>query len=1006
MNRTINFRLLNNILGWVVFGLALSIYLLTLEPSGSFWDCGEFAACATKLEIPHAPGAPLFTLLYRIAAILNPSNPTVMCNGASALVSAFTILFLFWTISWFGCKIFVKTFEQRNIQKIIILAASFIGSMSYAVSDSFWFSAVETEVYALSSLFTAVVFWCIIKWEENDGKNENSERWLLLTAYLLGLSIGVHLLNLLAIPAIVLVYFLKKRPFGAITILKALGVSCIILVCILVVLIPGIPWYFAKLELLVVNVFGLPYNSGMLTALFLLAVLLIAGWLYSLRKNKIILSRIITYFTIVFIGFSTYAFILLRSHDNPPVDMNNPEDPFSLAYYLSREQYGKRPLLFGQSFESPVASTEERFTYMRYEGKYIKMPLNPKVNYNKESLMFFPRLSSDVPGHPEAYKFWTGGFHGKKIPNPSGAGYVTLPSFGDNLKFFIRYQLGFMYFRYFLWNFSGRQNDILGHGNVLHGNWISGIPVIDNSRLGLQENLPSCIADNRAHNCYFMLPMLLGLIGLYFQFRSDKSNFLVVTLFFLFTGVAIVVYLNEVPVIPRERDYVNVGSFYVFSIWMGMGVLGLFALLRKFLRKMEIAAVVVAVAAAIVVPVIMLQQNWDDHNRSSRYTLLEYARNYLESCEPNAILFTNADNDTYPLWYAQEVAGIRRDVRIVLLPYLSAEWYVDQLRMPTNQSVGIKMSLTRDKFVGGKRSYLPVYERTDTAVDLKELLEFVGSDDLRAKLDMQNGEKMNYIPARKLLLKDKAVASNTNSVEISVKTNYLRMDQLVLFDIMQSNFGNRPLYFTTPQETLNYGLHNYLQLDGVAYKLTNTKKEAADYDEVGSVESHTLYNKLMVQLRFTSLENGNIYFDNTHVAVFSMLSLRNKFVKLAEQLFLEGDSIKASKVLDKIVKIIPDHKISYDRSMAKIAELYLNLGENEKGKTILKEMTNYCKENLQYFCGLPNKHLGGIRPEIQINLYLLQEIYNVAQKIRWDELIKECEDLWSKEGAKLMAVLK
>ena len=553
---------------------------------------------------------------------------------------------------------------------------------------------------------------------------------------------------------------------------------------------------------------------------------------------------------------------------------------------------------------------------------------------------------------------------------------ILLPTYGENMRYFFRYQLGFMYFRYFMWNFVGRQNDIQGHGDVMHGNWISGIPFIDNPRLGPQEKLPSSLKNNHGHNVYYFLPLLLGLLGFYYQFKKDIRNFTVLALLFFFTGIAIAIFLNEIPTTPRERDYVSVASFYVFAIWIGIGAIALSKLLESLTKNRNVT-LSITIVTSMSIPLIMITQNWDDHDRSNRFHVLEYARNYLESCEPKAILFTNADNDTYPLWYAQEVEGIRRDIQIVLLPYLSANWYTNQMRSPSYNKKGLNMILTEDKFVGGKRAYLPIVERIDSTIDLSALLNFVGSDDSEAKIEL-NGQlpnATNYIPSRKLSIpwgnKDKL---GDDTIKINLKGSYLRMDQLVMLDIIASNHLSRPIYFASAQEPLEFGLEKYLQLDGYAYKLTSIKTNSQDISDLGYVDSESLYNKLMSKFTYSSLSNPSVYLDWTHVNTVSIVGLRGKFLHLAQTLVAEGKKEKAIAVLDKITTMLPHERIPYDYNILGIVDLYLQSGELSKGKELLRKMKVVTAENIGFYQSLPKNIVTSVEREYRINMYMMQEI--------------------------------
>lgn len=1004
MKNTFNFGLWNNLSGALVFVLSATIYLSTVEPTVSFWDCGEFLSCGAHLEICHPPGAPLVMLIHRIAALFAGSDPSriaLMINGSSAIASALTIMFLFWTITWFGRKLLAQSWESSTHQKILIIAAGYIGAMSYAFSDSFWFSAVEAEVYALSSLFTAIVFWSILKWEE--APEDTSGSWLMLIAYLFGLSLGVHLLNLLTIPAIVVLYYFKKNPLTWKVTLKALGVSAAILTGILYIIIPGVPKLFSWIELLAVNSLSLPYNSGFFIGMAIISIVVCLGLYFSYQRKLVWLYNGIIYTCLILIGFSTYTTAIIRSHDNLPIDMSDPEDPFALVNYVTREQYAKRPLFYGQSYASPIVGSKDRFSYERTQGKYTLYPLNPDYIYDKNTMMLFPRMASDRPGHDEAYKQWAH-IKGKPYTKITADGQqqkVVLPTFGKNLTFFFNYQLGFMYFRYFLWNFVGRQNDIQGHGQVAHGNWISGISILDDARLGPQDKLPSPLKNNPGRNVYYFLPLLMGLLGLYYQYKSDKKNATVLGLLFFFTGIAIVIFLNEEPVTPRERDYVHVGSFYTFSVWIGLGVLALAHWTgRVFNRKL---AATIAISASVSIPTLMAIENWDDHNRSGRFAALEYARNFLNSCEPDAILFTNADNDTYPLWYAQEVEGIRRDVQIILLPYLSATWYVNQLREPSYNKPGLRMKLTKDKFTGGKRTILPVVERIDSTVDLNAMLNFVGSDNQRAMVQLSDGSMSNYVPSRNLFLK---FNENTNqykqlnelpredSLQLTIKDAYLRMDRLVLFDILASNNWERPVYFASVQEPSDLGIAQYLQLDGYAYKLVPYKKTQTDFLNIGLIDSCSLYEKFMHQFNFNTISTPDVYLDWTHMTVLNTLSLRNKFCQLAETLLHEGKKEKAIKVLDKIMAMLPDKRMPYDYHVARIAEIYIMAGEIKKGEVLLKELKEVTFANIDYYQSIIKSQESDY--DLNISLYTLQEIMKIAQNHQLNGLINETSHYWNR----------
>ena len=709
------FKFYNRIAGWGAFFIAALTYLLTIEPTASFWDCGEFIATAVKLEVGHPPGAPLWMIIGRVAAILSfgdVEKMAMMVNAAAALASAFTVLFLFWSITHIARKlvnnIYYKGVDEKTIvyplhELIIIMASGMVGSLIYCFCDTAWFSAVEGEVYSMSSLFTAVVFWCILKWEEcADEKYAN--RWIILICYLMGLSIGVHLLNLLVIPAIVFVYYYKKYSTTRIGTIYALGISLLLLVSILYGIIPQTVKISAYFDLWFVNSLGMGYLSGTVFFVILLLVGLCVLIWWSQKNKKVLLNTIALGVTVMFIGYGTFAMTVIRSCANPPINENSPDNGFNLLSYLNREQYGDCPLIYGNYYNASVIDQEQEFTYIPQNGKYVSVAkTNPKYIYDKDHCGFFPRMYSQSQSHISGYKSWA---------NISDSDPDARPSFADNLAFFFKYQLGHMYFRYFMWNFAGRQNDIQSHGSYLNGNWITGFDFIDNVRLGPQDNLPDRMKNNKARNVYYLLPLLLGLLGIFVGINHDQKYCFVIFLFFVLTGVAIVVYLNQTPYQPRERDYAYAGSFYAFAIWCGLGVAGIYAYLRRKIAKAPLMPVAAAVSGiCLLVPVEMACQNWDDHDRSNRYTCRDFAADYLESCAPNAILFTFGDNDTFPLWYAQEVEGIRTDVRVVNLSLAGTDWYLKQTMEKKYDSDPVSFIIKADQYAVNKRNVALVYDK-------------------------------------------------------------------------------------------------------------------------------------------------------------------------------------------------------------------------------------------------------------------------------------------------------
>lgn len=733
-----NFRIHNLITGWSVFLVAAVTYILTMEPTSSFWDCGEFIATAYKLEVGHPPGAPFFMILGRFFTLFafgNPMNVAMTMNLLSALASAFTILFLFWSITHLARKFYGNHTAYDTKELITIMGAGLVGALAYTFSDTFWFSAVEAEVYALSSLFTAFVFWAMLKWE-NIADEPHSNRWLILIALLMGISIGTHLLNLLAIPALVFIYYFRKYTFSVKGFLAALGVSVLILGAVLEVIIAGVPFFASRFELLFVNGLSLPFFSGVIVYLVLLFALIIFAIYYTYYKRRVIWNTIFLMFFVMMVGYSTYAVIVIRSVANTPLDESNPETIFFLSSYLNREQYGDRPLFHGAYFNARPESVQKgKPTYYRSDDGYEEVEKDRKYEYNPRFEGFLPRMWSSQDRHAEEYMYW-GKLSESKLynvrtdangqPITGRMGEIRFdrnapkarPSFGENLRFFFRYQVGHMYLRYFMWNYAGRQNDLQGHGELHKGNWLSGIKFIDEARLGPQDNLPESIANNKAYNRYYMLPLLFGLIGMIFHFRRNRKDAWVVALLFIMTGLAVVVYLNQYPLQPRERDYAYAGSFYAFAIWIGLGTVGIIEYLRKKADRLAVPAVVV-VLSLLAVPTLMAVENWDDHDRSDRYTTRAFARNYLNSLEQNGIIYTNGDNDTFPLWYVQEVEGYRTDVRVVNLSYLTADWYIEQMMHQFYDSDVLPLSLTKEQYRQGKRDFAYLVETSTTLIRQK-----------------------------------------------------------------------------------------------------------------------------------------------------------------------------------------------------------------------------------------------------------------------------------------------
>ena len=995
---------LSIILGWATFLIAFICYFLSLEPTISFWDCSEFITCAAKLEVGHAPGAPLFMLLGRFFSLFAGSDSSkipFMINMLSALASAFTIMFLFWTIEWFGKKLSNKLESANN--HIYILLASFIGALSFAFTDTFWFSAVEGEVYATSSFFNAIVFWAMLKWESQSDK-PRADRWILLIFFLMGLSIGVHLLNLLAIPAIVMVYYYKKYVPSKKGAIKAFLFSALILLFIVFLFIPQIVKIAAYTDLLFVNRFKLPFYSGALFFIFAIIAIIIYLIRYSIKHKKQLLNTIVVSIAVLFIGYSSYTALVIRSLSNTYIDITNVENIFGLLDYLNREQYGKRPLVYGNNFNSPVVESIERSNYKPYKDKYIKKELNPEYVFDKNTLTLFPRMASSFSeAHKSQYKSWVNikGKPVKVVGNNGKEKIIQVPTFVDNLKFFFKYQLGHMYFRYFMWNFSGRQNNIQGTGEVMHGNWISGIPFIDEIRLGNQDNIPERFANNPARNKYYMLPLIFGLIGLFFQYKKDRQNFNVSFLYFFLTGIAIVFYVNEVPITPRERDYVYVGSFYAFAIWIGLSVI---AIIDSLKQKNKYVNYAIASAMFLVLPINLISQNWDDHDRSGRYTARDYAFNLLNSCEKNAILFTSADNDSYPLWYSQEVESYRRDIRAVLTEFLPVDWYINQLRNEYPQMGKLPISFPESSFLDNQRSYLPIIPRTNARVKLDDLIDFVRSDNDKTKYTTYNNQKIDYLPTNKIKVeidKDNFKKSCKsfkydekilpNEIYFDIPLRQLYRDNLIILDIIANNKWERPIYFLNPQKAKDIGLGKFLYREGLAYRLLPFNRDSLQANEIPNNSSYQ-YNKFMNEFNWGRVEQDDVKLDWTNVRMIGSFQIRDQFNNAAQKLMSVGKKKEAIEILDKCIATFPEKKVPYQYQIPRIIKSYYLAGEKEKASKLFDSLKKTVTSELEYYRNFDLRFYPSLTSNIQLQLYILQ-LLDQIKFIKGDGYTETINDL-------------
>ncbi|MCJ7819725.1 MAG: DUF2723 domain-containing protein, partial [Bacteroidales bacterium] len=897
------FQRWNNITGWVVFAAALFVYLLTIEPTVSFWDCGEFILCSYRLEVGHPPGAPFFLLLGRFFTLFagsDTSNVAMMVNILSAFASAFTILFLFWTITRLVRMASGDDLNVSGGKAIAVIASGVIGALAYAYSDTFWFSAVEGEVYGTSSLFTAVVFWAMLRWYD-EADDPHANRWIILIAYLMGLSIGVHLLNLLTLPVLVLIYYFRKYNVTRNGIIAAVLLSFVMLGVLNFIFIPGVADVAGWFELFFVNTMGLPYNTGLYFYIILLVTLIISGIIYSLRRKKVILNHILTVIAVLILGYSSFALIIIRANAHPPMNQNDPSDVFSFIYYINRTQYGSAPLIYGQYYTAPPVSVKDKVAgYNKENGKYIPYHY-PEYEYDKRFMTLFPRMYSSDPAHKSQYEYW-GKVHGKKVTVKYGgeSEQLVIPTFGENLRFFFRYQVGVMYMRYFMWNFVGRQNDMQANGNVMDGNWISGISFIDNARLGDQSLLPEESRNNPARNTYFFLPLLAGLAGLIWQYRRDKKGFSLVVLFFIMTGIAILVYLNQYPSQPRERDYAYAGSFYAFTVWIGMGVMMIFDFLRKYTTE-RVAAISPAVLLLVAVPMLMIARNYDDHDRSGRYTARDISSNYLSSCDENAVLLTYGDNDSFPLWYIQDVEGFRTDIRVANLSYLQSGFYIESMSRKAFKSEALPFTLPYDKYIEGQRVQLPVEDLVKEPYNIKKVMEFVGSEDPKAKVDLSGkGDYYNFIPVSKFIIDvDSAAVLQTGAVRPYHKDRMLipmiwtfkgsmaSKNDLAVMDFIAGNDWKRPLYYSVTVPGSTYiGLENYFVLEGMAFRVSPISIDKPSPGETGMVDTDKMYENMMNKFRWGNADDPDVYLDESNRRLFDVF--RRQFGRLSKALAAEG----------------------------------------------------------------------------------------------------------------------
>jgi len=991
-----NTNLQKRIFGGLTFIISLIVYLLTIEPSASYWDCSEFIACAYKLEVGHAPGAPVYLLLgclFSLFAGGNTQYAALAINTLSAIASALTVMLLFHIVYWFSIKLTRKFNSSITIQKahFVAVVASLTGSLSFAFTDSFWFSAVEAEVYALSSLFSALVVWCIIKYEQEPG-GWSENRWLVLIFFLLGLSVGIHLLNLLALPAMALViYFKHFKPTPQKT-LFTLALSVLLIVGFIYGIIPGVVKTAAWFDLAFVNWLNMPVYSGAIGFVFLLGAGIVFMLRYFSKKKKYVLRFGLVLISFWLMGYSSFAVLVIRSADNPFVDINNVENVFGLVDYLNREQYPQRPLFYGNNYNSPISSSTKRYTHKLYNHRYYEDELNPSYHYDPNTLSLFPRMASSEARHAEAYQRWIN-IKGRKV-NVAGADgntkTIVVPSFGDNLRFFVKYQLGYMYLRYFMWNFAGKQNDIQGYGDQFSGNWISGIPFIDNWRLGNHDQQPDTLKNHKARNRYFFIPLVLGIVGILFQFRRDKQNFWIAIALFFITGPAIVIYLNEVPITPRERDYVHVGSFMVFALWIGLGAA---AILLAWMRhlKMKTTRWIPAGVLIVLVPGLLLSENWDDHNRSGRYAARDFGKDILSSCEQNAILFTVADNDTYPIWYLQQVENFRPDIRQVLTTFLTMDWYGNQMNYNHEGCGSVPISFKDDELLMKTNQYFPVVPRIDSSIDVKDLIAFVKNTDKRTQVQAGDGETLNFVPGKNLSLAVNATNFKNDSdylkidkdmvpskIDFSISKNYLTRDELLILDMLANNNWERPVYTIYPSLFQNIGLADYMHREGMLFRLLPYKNTNVLHDRKAFANHQ--FKLITQEFDWGNVNDPEVFIDHTIKQITLSFRFRQMFADVANELIDVGENEKAEQVIDLALITFPNELIQYDYFSTDLARCFYKMGRNEKGDALVEDMYNSASQKLDFFSEGKAISRNNMNTDSQLQVFLIQELIRITGK--------------------------
>ncbi|MCP4883482.1 MAG: DUF2723 domain-containing protein [Flavobacteriales bacterium] len=997
-----DYKKYNTALGWLAFGIALLTYSLTLEPTVSYWDCGEYIATSVKLEVGHPPGAPLFQMMGAFFAMFtnDVSQIAMMVNFMSALASAFTILFLFWTITALAKKVVEKNSgELTKGSSIAILGSGLVGALAYTFSDSFWFSAVEAEVYAMSSFLMALLFWLAIHWEAEMDKPRGN-KWLLLISFIVGLSFGVHILSLLVIPSVVFIYIYKRYPeLNAKQFILANIVSILVLAFVFKLLFPFTLRFFSASELFFVNNLGMPFNSGSIIAGIILVLLFYFGLKYTRKKNMFTANLLVLSVLFIMIGFSSWLMLPIRANANTTINENNPSSARELLAYYNREQYGDANVFYGSYYSqtgdrdkaNPYRDAKPKYEKDEKAGKYVIVNnyKNALPNYSDKHKGFIPRMVDPTASVVQNYKAISGISQRSK----------RRPTFGENLSFMITYQFGYMYGRYFMWNFTGRQDDIQGNLDN-HGNWLSGIDPIDELRLGSQKNLPSEVTENKGRNKYYFLPLILGIIGLLFHIKKDLNNFYILLLFFAFTGLAIIFYTNPKPFEPRERDYAVVGSFYVFAIWIGFGVLALYEKLKHKVTS-DLLPTALTVICLLAVPVLMAKENWDDHDRSGKYTTWNNAKSYLDSCQENAIMFTIGDNDTFPLWYMQEVEDYRTDIKLVNTSLFAKDWYIDQQKRKTYKADPIPSQLSHDDYKEGSLDVAyhypyPFPQFKDSVVDIKFFMKWIQSKDSRTFIDFEeNGHPEKVYPTTKLrimvdkeaVLRNGIVAEKDSAliepyIDIQISESALIKNRILMLDILANNNWERPLYFTGGAQAAEeyIWLKDYLQLDGLAYKFVPIRSNIANrsFMDMGRINTDTMYANVKKWTWKNS--DGDIYHDPETRK--NGISFRNSLGRLADELIKEKDFERAEEILDMSLEKMPIESYGYFRLVIGHIESYYSIDRPEKARKIVEFLIENFKERIYYYSGLSSYELTQNFGELEGTLDLYK--YIIATCVEFD----------------------